>query len=106
MYGIFMHNPYACVIAVVGYDDVMHFPYITAIGADLREPTPYCGSWKERHGPIRTYASYEKAEDARKALRDKFERDGRQLVADIERMIGLEPSPLSQFGDPWAGIKP
>lgn len=103
MYGVLVKYPYACIFAVVGYDDVMHFPYVAQVGADLTGPLPYVGSVKERYGAIRTYATFEAAEKARGLLRERVERDGELLVREIEAELGLKPSPTrSPFGDPWA----
>lgn len=105
MYAVMIQRPYACIFAVVGYDEALFYPYMTPIGTDLMRPQPYDDSVRARFGPLRTYATYEAAERARQAIRKQIDREAETLVEEIEHEILGRPRsrpPIVPGGDPWA----
>jgi hypothetical protein len=84
MYAVLLERPYACVFAVVGYDERMWYPFVTPIGTDLMSPKPYDSFMKAKFGRMCTYATYELAEKRRLQLISAAEKDAQVMVRELE----------------------
>lgn len=72
------------IYAIVGYDDVMLYPYVVKIGAQLEHPIRWDASMAEKVGWPTVYHTYEAADSARKKASAEIWKQGHELFAEID----------------------